>query len=303
MLTKQPHSFPPPLLSTPNENNYFPSQFVHCAIIREKQAAMNHRFYFLFQAPIGCSQGKKDVLAMIAEKQTGSRSSHYRIWDTTRIDFSDIHKGSEIHDMIPPIKLNKKSGNYLGKLRRDKSSKTINGFSIYDATEEKNQIGAFVYQKTPLMQQMKDGHPPRNIRVAIPQVDVNGQTEQLAPYLKNRLVECIENETKTGIYTFQNKEPMFQKGKYRLNFSGRVTLPSVKNLQLIQQSSSSSSSSSSDKDNDSIIVEERNMNDRCRNNDVILQFGKVGENRYHLDYRKPFNAYQSFALALSAIDL
>lgn len=282
-MTKRSNSFPPSLLHAPSEDNYFPSQFVHCAVTRENQNGKNQRFYFIYQAPIG-DERKRDVIAMVAEKQIGKRTSHYRIWDTTRIDF-DMGMNTRAISSIKsnPLKLNKKSGNYLGKLRRDKSSKMIHGFSIYNAQEEKHQIGAFVYSKTPLAQQMKDGHPPRNVRVAIPQINDEGQMEPLAPYLQNRLVECAYNDTKTGVYVFRNKEPTFQNGKYRLNFSGRVTRPSVKNVQLVGSTTMSHDNNTKD--------------------EVILQFGKVGDNRFHLDYKKPFNALQSFALALSAIDL
>jgi hypothetical protein len=34
-----------------------------------------------------------------------------------------------------------------------------------------------------------------------------------------------------------------------------------------------------------------------------LSHPPAGENRFHLDYRHPFNALQAFSLALSALDL
>jgi hypothetical protein len=284
-MTKRQNSFPPSVLHAPSEDNYFSSQFVHCAITRENQNGKNQRFYFIYQAPIG-DEGRRDTVAMVADKQTGKRTSHYRIWDTTRINFDLGINGRDVSSIKSgSLKLNKKSGNYLGKLRRDKSSKEIHGFSIYNSQEEKHQIGAFVYSKTPLIQQMKDGHPPRNVRVAIPQINNDGQMESLAPYLKNRLVECAFNETKTGIFIFRNKEPTFQNGQYRLNFSGRVTRPSVKNVQLVG----------------SMYINDEGKEEEQE--EIFLQFGKVGDNRFHLDFKRPFNALQSFALALSAIDL
>jgi hypothetical protein len=283
-MRKRPNSFPPSVLHAPSKDNYFSSQLVHCAVTRENQNGKNQRFYFIYQVPIG-DEGKKDKVAMVAEKQIGKRTSHYRIWDMTRIDFDkDMNWKDASSTKLAPLKLNKKSGNYLGKLRRDKSSKAIHGFSLYNAQEDKHQIGAFVYNRTPLTQQMKDGNPPRNVRVVIPQINDDGQAEPLAPYLQNRLVECADNDTKTGVCLFRNKEPTFQNGQYRLNFSGRVTRPSVKNVQLVDWSTS-------------------NRHDDKNQEEVFLQFGKVGDNRFHLDFKRPFNALQSFALALSAIDL
>ena len=77
-------------------------------------------------------------------------------------------------------------------------------------------------------------------------------------------------------YQLETKEPVFENGNYRLNFHGRVTIPSVKNYQLTTA-------------------------DDIHN--VICQFGKVGENKFHLDYKFPLNAYQAFAIALTQFSL
>jgi Tub family len=61
-------------------------------------------------------------------------------------------------------------------------------------------------------------------------------------------------------------------GNYRLNFRGRVTVPSVKNFQLVAP--------------DDIDY-------------IVGQFGKVGEDRFNLDFRAPLNAFQAFSIALS----
>jgi hypothetical protein len=63
-------------------------------------------------------------------------------------------------------------------------------------------------------------------------------------------------------------------GQYRLNFSGRVLTPSVKNMQLENEQG-----------------------------EVLLQFGKVDEHRFHLDFRAPFTAFSAFAAALCQFDL
>jgi len=69
---------------------------------------------------------------------------------------------------------------------------------------------------------------------------------------------------------------VFEKGNYRLNFKGRVSVPSVKNFQLVSP--------------DDIDT-------------VICQFGKIGEDRFHLDFRAPLNAIQAFSLALAQFAL
>ena len=61
-----------------------------------------------------------------------------------------------------------------------------------------------------------------------------------------------------------------------MNFKGRVSIPSVKNFQLVSP--------------DDIDY-------------IICQFGKVGEDRFHLDFRAPLNAFQAFGLALAQFNL
>jgi hypothetical protein len=65
--------------------------------------------------------------------------------------------------------------------------------------------------------------------------------------------------------------PFLQNGYYRLDFKGRVPAASTKNVQFV-----------SDEDGENII----------------LQFGKVEQDVYHLDFKAPFNAIQAFGLAL-----
>jgi tubby-related protein 1 len=60
-----------------------------------------------------------------------------------------------------------------------------------------------------------------------------------------------------------------------LNFAGRVDKASVKNFQLID-------------DHDE--------------NKVYLQFGRVAEHQFNLDFQWPFSPMQAFALALSSFD-
>lgn len=66
-----------------------------------------------------------------------------------------------------------------------------------------------------------------------------------------------------------------------LNFHGRVTVASVKNFQLVAAT-------------DSIRPEARG------DDDVLLQFGKVGNNMFTMDYRQPLSAFQAFAICLTS---
>ncbi|WUR02101.1 tubby-related protein 1 [Vairimorpha necatrix] len=75
----------------------------------------------------------------------------------------------------------------------------------------------------------------------------------------------------------RNKEPLFnlESQSYSLNFNGRVSVPSVKNFQLVHPT------------------------DNTYN---ILTFGKIGEKRFVLDYRYPLSALTAFCICLAALD-
>ncbi|XP_054812147.1 tubby-like F-box protein 7 [Prosopis cineraria] len=66
-----------------------------------------------------------------------------------------------------------------------------------------------------------------------------------------------------------------------LNFHGRVTIASVKNFQLVATVDRSQPGGKG--------VEE-----------TVLQFGKVGDDTFTMDYRKPLSAFQAFAICLTS---
>ncbi|PIN14970.1 hypothetical protein CDL12_12395 [Handroanthus impetiginosus] len=69
-----------------------------------------------------------------------------------------------------------------------------------------------------------------------------------------------------------------------LNFRGRVTVPSVKNFQLVTE----------DDPLPGIPAAEHEK--------IILQFGKIAEDIFTMDYRYPLSALQAFAICLSSFD-
>lgn len=67
-----------------------------------------------------------------------------------------------------------------------------------------------------------------------------------------------------------------------LNFHGRVTVASVKNFQLV---------AAADPNQPGAAGEEET---------VLLQFGKVGDDLFTMDYREPLSAFQAFAICLTS---
>ena len=67
-----------------------------------------------------------------------------------------------------------------------------------------------------------------------------------------------------------------------LDFRGRVSKPSCKNLQVVP-----------------VAVPQTGLPpSEC----VALQFGRVNDNTFHLDVRHPFSIMQAFAIALTTFD-
>ena len=93
--------------------------------------------------------------------------------------------------------------------------------------------------------------------------------------MANTLKDPVEAAARE-CYLLENKEPTYENGNYRLNFAGRVSLPSVKNFQLVSPEDT---------------------------NDILCQFGKVGDDTFHLDFKRPITAFQAFAFALSQFNL
>lgn len=245
----------PNILIAPKPHHYFSSGFINCCILRD-QVHSPFRVQFIYQK-FGCIG--EDKVVMVAIKQGGNRTSNYHIFDTGRVGGWSNNKndqgmlGSPNHN-IEEIKLDKKAGNYIGKLRKEKNDRCC--YSLYDNKEEKEQIGAFTYTLPSLSKQLTEGQPPRKMQIAIPSIDKDGVMEPRASYLKNRLIDSIRKQSQTAVNLFTTKEPTYDNGTYRLNFSGRVTKASVKNMQIVDS-----------------------------NGEIFAQFGKVGDNRFHLDYK------------------
>ncbi|XP_030460896.1 tubby-like F-box protein 7 isoform X2 [Syzygium oleosum] len=82
----------------------------------------------------------------------------------------------------------------------------------------------------------------------------------------------------------RNKAPRWHEHMqcWCLNFHGRVTVASVKNFQLVAIMDQSQPGGKGDEDT------------------VLLQFGKVGDDTFTMDYRQPLSAFQAFAVCLTS---
>lgn len=118
---------------------------------------------------------------------------------------------------------------------------------------------------------------PRKMTVLIPSLH-EGQTHVWQPKRADEsMVSKYKENDSSNIIQFTNRAPRWneQVGAYVLNFSGRVTMASVKNFQLVQQE---------DTEN------------------VILQFGRIGKDAFTMDVQYPMSILQAFSICLSSFD-
>lgn len=121
---------------------------------------------------------------------------------------------------------------------------------------------------------------PRKMRVVIPDVDENDASSKVVRPMsrQDRLVMRLANADLKDLMRFTNREPVFREdlGAYCLDFGGRVSMASVKNFQLI------------------------NAEDPSMGN--ILQFGRVADDMFTMDFQWPLSPFQAFAICLSSCD-
>ncbi|KAL6529655.1 Tubby-like F-box protein 7 [Orobanche gracilis] len=92
-------------------------------------------------------------------------------------------------------------------------------------------------------------------------------------------------EASVPLYTvLKNKAPRWHEHLecWCLNFHGRVTVASVKNFQMVATIDQSKPDGKGDEET------------------VLLQFGKVGDDTFTMDYRQPLSAFQAFAICLTS---
>ncbi|KAA0063055.1 hypothetical protein IC582_016691 [Cucumis melo] len=88
----------------------------------------------------------------------------------------------------------------------------------------------------------------------------------------------------SGLTILRNKAPRWHEHLqcWCLNFHGRVTVASVKNFQLVA------------------TVDHTQPGGKGDEETVLLQFGKVGDDTFTMDYRQPLSAFQAFAICLTS---
>ncbi len=131
------------------------------------------------------------------------------------------------------------------------------------------------------------------MNVLLPKLAENGAIQ---PWKPMKDVEHLIPQFKTGhkerMLCLINKPPTWNIAleAYVLNFSGRVTMPSVKNFQLIDS-------------NDGMCARwEQGKQKQMVENVIIMQFGRVDEHMFNMDITWPLSLFQAYGIAISSFN-
>ncbi|XP_059383264.1 tubby-related protein 1 isoform X1 [Carassius carassius] len=204
----------------------------------------------------------KKVFLLAGRKRKKSATSNYLI----SIDATDLSRGGE---------------NFIGKLRSNlmgtKFTVFDNGLNpdraLRDMSNARQELAAIIYETNVL-----GFKGPRKMTVIIPGMDDDNERVPIRPRTDNdNILMRYQNRQMDNLIELHNKTPVWNDdtASYVLNFSGRVTQASVKNFQIVHS-----------KDNSYIV----------------MQFGRVADDMFTLDYNYPMCAVQAFAIALSSFD-
>ncbi|XP_046394414.1 protein king tubby 1 isoform X1 [Ischnura elegans] len=235
---------------------------VKCRITRDKKG-MDRGLFPTYFLHQERDDGKK-VFLLAGRKRKKSTTSNYLI----STDPTDLSRCGE---------------SFVGKLR---SNLLGTHFTVYDnghsprqtvLPSERNhtrqELAAVVYETNVL-----GFKGPRKMTVILPGMTHDQKRLTISPFSENEsLLECWKNKNMDKLIELHNKTPVWndESQSYVLNFHGRVTQASVKNFQIVHESD-----------------EEY----------IVMQFGRVAEDVFTMDYRYPMCALQAFAVALSSFD-
>lgn len=255
---QQPAQKPPLNIGDLNKFLFKPSRkdygVVECYVERNRSGA-NRLF------PEYCLYLKNgDRFLMTAKKRPNNKTSNYLI---------SMQRGD----------LNRRSANYLGKLR---SNFIGTEFNIYDGGDDgtcssssnaRQELGIVMFNTN-----LWGSRGPRKMKCAVPKVQPDGHRVAWRPkHRDEEMLSKTKEQDHTNLTYLVNKPPKWneQVGAFVLNFNGRVTMASVKNFQLVTPQDQET---------------------------VVLQFGRVGKDLFTMDFQYPLCPFQAFAITLSSFD-
>ncbi|XP_069596931.1 tubby protein-like [Ranitomeya imitator] len=233
-----------------------------CRITRDKKG-VDRGLYPTYYLHLERGEHKR-LFLMAGRKRKKCKTSNYLI----SVDPTDLSKGGE---------------SVIGKVR---SNMFGTKFTIFDngVNPEKQP---FVQEKESLRQELVSVSyetnvlgfkGPRKMAVIIPGMNQDSERVCIRPRNEHEtLLARFQNGNMENISVLHNKAPSWNEEtqSYVLNFHGRVTQASVKNFQII---------STDDPEH------------------IVMQFGRVAEDVFTMDFSHPLCALQAFSICLSSFD-
>uniref|UniRef100_A0A8D0EDH2 Tubby-like protein n=1 Tax=Salvator merianae TaxID=96440 RepID=A0A8D0EDH2_SALMN len=233
-----------------------------CRITRDKKG-MDRGLFPTYYMHLERDDNRK-VFLLAGRKRKKSKTSNYLI-------------------SIDPTDLSREGESFVGKLR---SNLMGTKFTVYDhgvspfkaqglveKAHTRHELAAICYETNVL-----GFKGPRKMSVIIPGMNLNHQRIPIRPRNEQEsLLAKWQSRNMENLIELHNKAPVWNDDtqSYVLNFHGRVTQASVKNFQ---------------------IVHENDLDY------IVMQFGRVAEDVFTLDFNYPLCALQAFAIGLSSFD-
>jgi len=236
---------------------------VQCYVLRHKSRIGGTRFDFFMSL-----SSTKDMYCFTGKKTSSSRGAFYSI----ALDQDDSKKS--------------KTDAGIGKV---KASKGAMEYTLFDngaapgSKEAKDQPLRRELMHVHFINSLRNRNPGA-MHVGVPTVDRAGNAASFRPTVdgkecaKDGLMENLLADKTTNMEVFKNREPKWnaESQMYQLDFRGRATHASCKNIQLTKRDG--------------------------EQNDAQLLMGKVDDNKFNIDFQYPFSALQAFAFALVVFD-
>ncbi|KAM4748729.1 tubby-related protein 3 [Rhinophrynus dorsalis] len=235
---------------------------IRCRISRDKKG-MDRGLYPTYYMHMEKDDNRK-IFLLAGRKRKKSKTSNYLI-------------------TVDPTDLSREGESFVGKLR---SNLMGTKFTVYDSGHSpskaqgqmegmasRQELAAICYETNVL-----GFKGPRKMTVLIPGMNFNHERIPFQPQNDSEsLLSRWQRKCQENIIELHNKAPVWNDDtqSYVLNFHGRVTHASVKNFQIVH-------------DNDLDYI--------------VMQFGRVAEDIFTLDYSYPMCALQAFSVALSSFD-
>lgn len=239
-----------------------------------------------------CSRGERSAMKCFVERDRSTLG-----WQTTYRLFVEGSEGQPARFMMSAKKkVNKQTSYYLISVDKDPSDDR--GSESLIGKVRGNTIGSrylitdsgLAPDKTvaPSMRRKEfglvgfefDSGGPSRIEAWIPAVGPSNSPAIWQPESEEFGIESqVDARNFDRLFTLRNKTPKWDEahGGHVLNFQGRVTESSVKNFQLC-------------------CLESEDPED------VVLQFGRVGKNKFTMDLKFPLSPLQAFGICVGCLD-